>query len=321
MQPYGGHTAELNPDDVLTEIDGVAYARYDREDQPAYLRATDDYFFKQGPTVGIGYTWDEDSNVGAFKATSEQEEITNEDVLIGNTKTVLSQKWTKQIPISDEAFKASMHGRREKIGEQVGDRARLTQDKEAIQRSWGDVFDGAFNTTPDGQAAASNSHTTLKGYTVDNLETGSLTPDNLWTQVVSLAQQKAQDNETGSHIYSGWLGAFTLYRTAKEVMDSQLIPNSAENNINIFETVYGQVRIKASVFLGSAESVASANADTSYHVISGNHMMSRRVFHNLETFMIRPEFTANHSYMYRALYHEVAYPETWEGFVSTNGTT
>jgi len=320
MDYSGGHSAELNPDDVKTGIDDVLYTRYDRDMQPGYLRATDSFFFKQGSTTGIAHIWDEDSNVGAFRETDEQQDLINDDTIIGNQKTVLSQKFSKQIPVSDEAFKASMHGKRAKIGEQLGDRARLTQDSETIWRTWGDAFDGNYHTVPDGSATAANSHTTLKGFTVDNLETGAMTADNLWTQTVSLAEQKAQDGELGSHMFEGTVVPFTLYKTARETLNSTLVPNSAENQLNIFDSDYGQVTIAASAFLGSTYSKADANASTSYHLVSSNHQMERRTFHGLETFLIPPQYTTNHSYYYRALYHEATFPGTWEGLVSTNGT-
>ena len=120
--------------------------------QPGYLSAQDSWFFKQSSSNLLGYTWDEDSNVGGFEETDEQEEITDTDTFIGNTKTVKMQKWTKQIPVSLEAFRADAVGKRAKIGEQMGDRARLTQDKKAILNTFGDAFSGSVNTTPDGDA-------------------------------------------------------------------------------------------------------------------------------------------------------------------------
>lgn len=316
----GGHSGELNPDDVLTAIDGIAFEEYTREQQPGYLRATDNFFFKQGPTVGIGYTWDEDENVGEFNEVGEQEEIADEDTLIGNQKTVRSVKWFKSIPISDEAFRASMHGKRASIGRQVGDRARVTQDHQALKKTYDDAFSGSIHTCPDGQALASNSHVAVSGVTVDNLETGSLTPDNLWTSVNSLAIQYAQDGDAGSHFFEGLVLPFLLYKTGKEVMDSELVANGAENNVNVFDTDYGQVRIAASIFLGSTYG-DNTNADTSYHLVSRNHMVTRRVFYGLTTYMRSPEYSDNDSYVYRAKFHEVAYPESWTGYLGSNGTT
>ncbi len=320
MQGTGGLTAGLSPDATKTAIDAALYEEYTREQQPGYLSAGNDFFFKQSDTGGkTAFIWDEDSNVGAFDAIGEQQDFINTDTFVGNQKTKNSQKFTKQVPISDEAFRADQIGKRAHIGTQVGDRARLSQDQYAITNTYGDAFAGTFNTTPDGQALASNSHTTLKGITVDNLETGVLTPDNAWTVTVSLAGQKGQDGDAGSHVFEGTIVPFLLYKTVKEVLNSSLLANSAENNINIFDTDYGFVRIAASIFLGSALNNVS-NANTSYHFVGRNHMVMRKVFYGLTTTMIPPESTSNDTYLYRAKYHEMAFPGSYTGYVGSNGT-
>ncbi len=323
MNPIGGFTAGLSPDATKTAIDAVMYEEFGREQQPGYIGASNELFFKQGTTEGkTAFIWDEDSIVGIFQATAEQEEIQNTDTFIGNQKTKNSQKYTKQVPISDEAFRADQVGKREQIGKQIGERARVSQDKFTMLATYGDAFAGSVNTTPDGQALASNSHVTLGGggQTVDNLETGAFTPDNAWTLVVSLASQKAQDGDPGSHVLQGCLVPFLLYKTAKEVLNSDLIANSAENNLNIFDTDYGQVSIGASIYLGSLYNAAS-NANTSYHFISQNHMIIRKVFYGLVTSMITPEQSANDSYSMRTKFHETAFPGSWTGYAGSNGTT
>jgi hypothetical protein len=316
----GGHSGALSPDAVQTAIDAAMYENYSREQQPGYVRASDEFFYNQGPTVGVGFIWDEDSNVGEFDAVAEQEEFLSTDTWIGNQTNKQSQKYYKQVPISDEAFRADMVGKRDRLGSQIGDRARQTQDKQALLNTYADAFAGSVNTTPDGQALASNSHTTLKGFTVDNLETGSLTPDNLWTAVTSLASQQAQDGDAGSHLFEGLLTNFTLYKTAKEVLGSDLIANSAENNLNIFETDYGQVRLGASIFLGSTYNTAT-NAATSYHVMSRNHMIERKVFYGLTTLMKTPLETSNDTHAHVSKFHEVTFPGSWTGGVHSNGSS
>lgn len=316
----GGFTTQLSTDACRTAIDAAMYEEYTREQQPAYLSAFDDFFFRQDSTDKIAFIWDEDSNVGEFQQTGEQEELLNTDSFVGNQKTKVSQKWTKQVPISDEAFRTDQIGKRTQIGKNIGDRARVTQDRACIQDTYGDAFAGALNTTPDGQNLASNTHTTLKGFTVDNLETGSLTPDNLWTLTVSLANQQAQDGDAGSHVFEGLLVPFLLYKTGKEVMNSALIANSAENNLNIFDTDYGEVRIRASIYLGSTYN-KNSNANTSYHAIGRNHFITRKVLYDLTTVMIEPQYTSNDTYLERAKFHESHLNGTWSAYAGANGTT
>ncbi|GAG29714.1 unnamed protein product, partial [marine sediment metagenome] len=83
----GGHTAALSPDAVQTAIDGVAWEEYMREQQPGYLSARDEFFFHQSTDDKMVWVWDEDSNVGKFNETDEQETIVSSDTRIGNQKT------------------------------------------------------------------------------------------------------------------------------------------------------------------------------------------------------------------------------------------
>lgn len=320
MNPVGGHTFNLSPDACKTAIDAVMFETYSREENPGYLSAGNDFFFKQDTTDKLAFVWDEDSNVGEFSETGEEEEIPNSDTRIGNTKTKLSQKFTKQVPVSDEAFRADLQGKRARIGIQIGDRARVTQDRKSILNTYGDAFAGSINTTPDGQALASNSHTTLTGFTVDNLETGAFNPDNLWTLNVSLAGQRGQDGDAGGQVMEGIVGPFILYKAFKEVLNSSLLANSAENNLNVFDTDYGTMQIAASIYLGSTYNTAT-NANTSYSIVSRNHMITRKVFYDLTSKLIPPESTANDTYLYRAKFHEVSFPGSWTGYAGSNGTT
>jgi hypothetical protein len=313
-------TTLLSPDGFQTAIDGYVREEYDRERQPAYLSVRDEMFFKQMPFDGMVHVWDEYSNVGSFDETGEQEELVTTTVTLENQKTKRVKKYTKSVPISFEAFKTDRHDIRQQIGSDIGDRARLTQDQQGILDTYGDAFAGSVNTTPDGQALASNSHTTVTGFTVDNLETGALSPDNLWTDVTSLANQRAQDGEAGSYEFAGLTIPFNLYKTAKEVMNSTLIANSGENNLNIFDTDYGQVAIRASVFLTSTYNTAT-NAATSFHLTARNHQITRMVVAELDTVLIRPEMTANDTYVERARYMESCFPKSWNGYLGANGSS
>jgi len=321
MNPTGGHTTGLSPDAFQKAINGVVYEKFMRDDQPDNLSARDGFFFRQSKADEMVYIWDEDSNVGAFNEVGEQEDLPSDDTFIGNTKSVRQRKWVKQIPVSFEAFKTEQAGinKRQMIGEQIADRARLTQDKSTIQDTYGDAFDGAISTTPDGDAWASNSHTTLKGVNIDNLETPALSADGLWTVVQSLANQKAQDGEAGGQVFEGILTPFILLKTAHETLDSDLVPFAGENQINVFKTIYGQVSIKSSIFLGSTYN-SNSNANTSYHVVSRNAQASRRVLVDLSTRLIPPEATANDTFIERAKYMESHFIGSWFGYVGSNGT-
>lgn len=319
MSYLGGHTSLLSADDCQTAIDEVMFETFTRTSVPGYLSAQDAFYFHTSSTDSMAFIYDEDSNVGEFVDTGEQEEIVSTSTRIGNTKTKRVTKYTKQIPISWEAFKTSQKGKRDAIGQQVGDRARVTQDHQAIINTYGDAIAGSINTTGDGLPLASNSHLTLNGITVDNLETGVLNADNLWVDTQSLANQKGQDGDAGSHQFEALVCPFILFKTARETLGSPLVPFSGENQLNIFETDYGQVMLKSSIFLGSTYNTA-ANANTTFTILGRNHQISRKVLSGLETSMLEPKYTDNDTYVMRAKFAESHFPGTWTAVVSSNGT-
>lgn len=295
------------------------YEEFTRKAVPSYLSAEDSFFFKTDPIDSMAFIWDEDSNVGEFEETGEQEEIISTSTRIGNTKTKRITKFTKQIPISWEAFKTSQKGKRDAIGRQIGDRARVTIDHKAIINTYGDFVAGSINTTPDGAATASDSHTTLNGVNVDNLETGTLDADNLWVNVQSLANQKAQDGDSGSHQFEAIVTPFILYRTARETLGSTLLPYGGENTLNVFETDFGHVMLKSSIYLGSTYNTAS-NANTTFTILGRNHQVLRKVLSGLQTTMLEEKYTDNDTNVIRAKFAEAHFPATWTAIVSSNGT-
>src|SRR3990167_5236974 len=316
----GGFTTQLSSDACQTAIDEALFEALERPLAPSYVGVDNSIFFKTSPTNVMVYIWDEDSNVGGFLETSEQEEIKSENTFIGNQKTVRLKKWMKSIGVSDEAFKTDQVGKRQRIGEQIGSRMRVTKDRPAMVRLYGDAANGTYFTTPDGQNLASNSHVALKnGDTVDNLETGALTPDTLWTAFVSLSTQLGQDGEiSGIHSPAGLLTATTVYKHLKEILNSELIADGGENNLNIFETDYGQVAIGQSLYLNSAWDSGTYKS-TAVHIVSDYHRLYRKVLSEIENDLIEPRYSRTDSWEYRSRYLEVAFPATWEGYQMLSG--
>ena len=146
-------------------------------------------FFKQAPMDAIAHIWDEYSGVPNIEETDEQEEVTTIDVFLGNQKTQRVKVYKNDYPISWEAFKTDKGFLRDRLATDIADASRRLQDYASVIDLYGDAFDGNNFTTPDGSSLANSTHTTLRGDTVDNLETGLLDPDNLYTLVNSLGTQ------------------------------------------------------------------------------------------------------------------------------------
>ena len=318
MNPIGGHTTSLSPDATQTAIDGVAYEVYNRAGQPASLEATDTTFFKQEDFTSNAHIWDEYSGIPRIAEHQEQEIVKTVDVFLGNQKTQKVKFYKNDYPVSVEAFKTDKGYIRDRIGKDVAEAVKLTQQYLAIIDCYGDAFDGNNFTTPDGQAPASNSHVTLRGDTVDNLETGALTPDTMDTSIRSLESQIGQHGDWGGNVVGGVLTSRNQYKHLKEILNSTLIADGGENNLNIFDTDYGQVSIKQSPLLGSTFN-AGANANTAWHLVSQNHHIVRRTLVGMELEMVEPKYTATDSYVERVRTAEVTYPETHFGYLGATG--
>lgn len=318
MNPVGGHTTELSPDATQTAIDSVAYEEYNQEGQPAELSPTDAAFFKQERFTSNAHIWDEYSGIPNTEEHAEQEIVKTIDVFIGNQKVQKVKFFKNDYPISVEAFKTDKGYIRDRIGKDVAMAVKRRQKYLAVIDCYGDAFDGNNFTTPDGDALASNSHTTLRGDTVDNLETGAMSPDNADILARSLESQIGQHGDWGGNVLGGVLTSRNLYKHTKEVFNSTLIADSAENNLNIFDTDYGTVSIKQSPLLGSTFNSGS-NANTAYHFVSQNHHIVRRVLVDMELDIVEPKYTATDSWVERARHAEVTYPETHFGYAASTG--
>jgi len=323
MSEYtGGHTGGQSPDAVQTAIDAVFYeTEAERSSQPSYIGATNSVFFKQSSIDQRAFIFDEDAGVPDVAEVAEQAEVPTVNTFIGNKKTIELTKNTNDLPVSWEAFKVGPNGanKQAEIGRQIGDAVVRTRDRRALTETYGDAFNGNFYTTPDGDALASASHTTLRGDTVDNEETGALSPDTLWNSFVSLQTQLGQHGEVNGYLPAGVLTCSTQYKHLKEIMNSEAIADSAENNLNIFETDYGRVSIGQSPFLNSARDLGTYKA-TAVHVVSAQHQVHRKVFAGYESSMIEPKYTRTHSYVYRYLFDEISFPGTWSGYVGLRGS-
>ena len=308
-----------NPSIVKTAIDSVFMSRFDREQEPGEVLATDGLFFNQDTTTKQAEITEVYLPPQLFVINNEEEELNQDTIITGNQVTHTINKYADAVFISDVFFEDDQHSIVDRTIREFGRSARLARDSFAFQQTYGDAFSGA--TTDDGVALVSNSHTNLNGDTIDNLETGALTPDNLKTLFLSLTLQKDQRGKLGAHNAAGLLVPRVLHDEAMEITKSELAANSAENNLNYFSTVYPGLRVGSSAFLDSAFNTLNSNADTSYFLIGQDHGITRWVRRGLKTNLVSPETDIRDRWIYKASYREIVAPVTWEGLAGSNGTT
>jgi hypothetical protein len=300
-------------------LDEVFGSAYEMDKQPGEVRADDSLFFRQDTTDFLVHQYAESAGPGQFRATAEDEEVDEATVRVGNRTTAEVFEFDRDIPIPQRYQESSAsYGMVEDWVRELGVRARTSRDEQAMLRSYGDAFSGV--TTPDGVALASNSHVALSGDTVDNLETGALSANNLFTVIRSLRLQKAQDGSLGSCHADGLLVPSMLHATATVVTDSELKPGVTDNDLNYISKVYPGLIVGASEWLDSAYNTLNSNANTSYFAVSKMHKITRVVRVGIQNNYVPPEYDRKRRAFYRARFSERVYAGSWVGFVGSNGT-
>lgn len=312
-------TSGLAPSAVKTAIDDFVRPEFDREEEPQEALATNGVFFKQFTSDRGAEIWEEYSGVGSFTSHLEQDDIEEAVVRLANQKTYTNINYKRALPIPVEFFEDDMHAVANESFQMFGVRARTSRDKFAYQQSYGDAFSGV--TTPDGIALISGSHTNLNGDTIDNLETPALSPAEVSVMIRLLRIQKAQDGELGAHNAAGLLVSPTDFKEATEITDSQLAPQTTDNQINYISNIYPGMIVRTSAYLDSNHNSLNSDTDTSFFIVGRHHKITRWKRLGLTTNLVPPSALKEDEWFYKARFREVVGARGWEGIVGSNGTT
>lgn len=300
-------------------LDEIFTSAYEMDKQPGEVRADDPLFFQQSMTDWLVHQYAESMGPGQFRVTVEDEEVDEATVRVGNRTTAEVFEFDRDIPIPQRYQESSQaYGTVEQWVRELGIRARTSRDEQAFRRSYADAFSGV--DTPDGADLISNSHTALSGDTVDNLETGAASADNVATLIRSLRLQRAQDGSLGSCHADGILGPANLHPTLTVIVDSELKPGVTDNDINYVSRVYPGLVVGASEWLDATYNTYNTNANTSYFVVSRLHSITRVVRVGIQNEYVGPEFDRKRRAFYRARFSERVFAGTWVGVVGSNGT-
>ena len=304
---------------VQTRLDSYVKEEFDRR-SPDEVMVDDALFFNQQNFDKGVYVHEELEGVGPFYDTAEEQIVNETSPRSDNLVSTRIRKYALDLPIPDEAFKDAQLGSIQRVIADLSRQQRVSRDSYGYQRTYGDAFSGV--TTPDGAAACSNSHTSLSGDTVDNLETGSLTATNLEVVVRSLRRQRAQSGQLGGHVVAGLLVALSLHEDAFEITKSELAPYTGDNQVNYWSKVYPGMRVGTSAFLHTDYNGGlNSNVNTSYFVVSKNHHVTRLIREGYNSEIVEPKYDKKDRWYYKARFREVTLIESWGGLVGSSGTT
>jgi len=305
-----------NPNLVKTDLDDVLFPAFDAPAMPGFATAENALLFKQKSTTMGAVQEIEFAGPSKWKEHIEEEDVDEASVITDNPTTYNVKNWKQDLPIPKEFYDDDQHDTVTQATADMGRQGRGTRDENAMKV----YFEGfTVTTTPDAAYLYSNSHTNLNGNTIDNLETGAMSPDNLELLVRALFLQKDQRGRHGGHNPSALLVPPALFKKATVYTESELEPGGPDNDRNYLSMIYPGLQVFQSPWMANTFNGVT-NADTSYFLVGPNHRITRKVREPLNTTLVPWQYDRKDRYIYKGRFREVTYAGTWEGTVASNGT-
>lgn len=306
--------ASTSPNVAHTALDFVFYQKfndYEKAKQVGLATSSDEKCFKQDSASGDKVIYDQFSGVGYLaQRTNEEAEVASYSPRVTNNVSLSVLEFAQAVDVPRNFMMDEKHGVIKENVVQMARAARISQDNYNFDR-WALGFTTVV--TNDAVAAFSNSHTAIDGTTVDNLETGVLTAANLETLIISLQRQKDQAGKLGYHHASLLLVPANLLKEACEVVDSELLAGTGNNNINYLSRKFPGLEVKYSPFLDDTST-------TAYFLAGGDHSFKRWVREGVNTNYINWNISKNRVGSYQVAFREVTNPISFEGIAASNGT-
>ena len=271
---------------VRTALDKVFYSEFNVEEMPGFATATDDMVFRQESTDRAAVITEQFMGAGEFQVTNEEEDLNAGSPKVGNQKTSNVLKYTKAVDVPKNFFDDDQHQVVTRMIQDIARLGRVTRDKNAFK-----VFKNGFTTqtTNDGVALFSNSHTTLSGETIDNLETAALSESSLNDAFVSLMEQKTQDGSLGGHTPRVLLVPTALAKTAYEITKSEVARGENNDLINYYSSNFPGLVVKTSPHLGAS----AGGSDTAWFLLGRHHGVYRFEREAINTDMVDYSISRN----------------------------
>ena len=305
--------ASTSPRVAHTALDFVFFQEYERgrEMQVGLAVASDPKVFKQKSANSDRVIYDQFGGGGLFaERTNEEAELKQSNPRVANNVSLEVQEFDDAVDVPRNFMMDEKHDVIKQNLVDMAYRAKETQDDGALNK-----YALGFTTvvTNDANSYYNNSHTAIDGTSVDNLETGVLTAANLETLIISLGRQKNQGGILGHFHASLLLVPYNLIKEATEIVDSELLAGTGNNNINYLSKKYPGLEVKCSAVLDDTST-------TAYFLSSDRHSMTRWVREDVHTNYISWDISKNWVGVYQAGFREVVNPISYEAGAASDGS-
>lgn len=243
------------------------------------------------------------------KTTNDVPVVQQATVYAYNAKNTRIAEFLQNLPIS-RTFMADQQ--LSSVGKQVKEMGKnwaATRDQNAFN-----VYANGFTTqtTVDGVALFSNSHTNANGNTVDNLETGAMSNDNLNTAVNSLRKQLSQSGVIAGYNPDFLLCPVALHQTGMQVTKSVLRAGTGNNDLNYWSEVFPDMKVVYSPFLDSTST-------TAYFLGAKDHGVMRFEREGFSSTLVDWQYNLNDQYIYKMRSREEVDSIYYNGLVGSTG--
>ena len=281
-------------------MDKVFFQQFDYDTTfPGVARATNAEIFKPQETTHAAWIQSINKGSGLFPAIGETAQVPLSTPHVTNKQTTLVNTYAQAIDISKQLFDDNMHGVWAADVQDFADQAKNTQDYTAFQ-----LFVNGFTTalTADGVSIFNTAHPLIGGGTQSNTASGAgsaLSPTSLNTGLVTMVEMKNQAGVITGSTPAVLLVPPALWKHAREITDSALIADVANNNINVYRSALG-ITVWTSHWLGAA----AGGSDTAWFLLAKRHGFTRLIRQGLETALTPWQYSTNLTYRYQANYRE-----------------
>lgn len=297
---------------VQTELDKVFFQQFDyNETFPGVAHATTGEIFKPQDTTHAAWIQSINKGSGLFPAIGETATVPLSTPHVTNKQTTKILTFAQGIDISKQLFDDNMHGVWAEDVRDFAIKAMDTQDYNAFR-----LFRNGFTTelTADGVSIFNAAHPLIGGGTQSNTGTSALTPTSLNTAIVNLIEQKDQSGVIRGSSPKTLLVPPALWKHAREITDSALIADSANNNINVYRSALG-ITVWTSHWLGAA----AGGSDTAWFLLAARHGFTRLIRQGLETALTDWRYSNNLTYRYQANFREEVFCADYAGSYGSTG--
>jgi len=299
---------------VQTELDAVFFQRFDFNDKfPGVAHATTASIFKPIETTHAAWIQSINKGSGLFPAVGETATVPLSTPHVTNKQTTLINTYAQAIDISKQLFDDNMHGVWAEDVKNFADVAMQTMDYTAFG-----LFRNGFTTalTADGVSIFNSAHPLIGGGTQSNTGTAALSPTTLNDALVNLIQQKDQAGVIMGNAPETLLVPPQLWKHAREITDSALIADLANNNINVYRSALG-ITVWTSPWLGAA----AGGSDTAWFLLASRHGFTRLIRQGLETALTPWQYSSNLTYRYQANFRENYFCADYAGSYGSTGVS